>query len=224
VPFLRATPLLCAILTLAPLGSVRGQEVDRTAFEAGARLGVNFPFGQSSAGKSLSTNVGPAFALSVELGVRLLGRYELAVVGLYALGTVNTTTSAGCYTGSNACTAATGELGLEFIYHPLGLAAVDPFVGVGGGYEWLPIWATVSGRNYNLALGGWNWVQVQGGVEFAVGKLVRVGPYLALSVGEYDTVSYTVPTASGPLSGSGAVANPAAHLWLSVGMRAVVLP
>jgi len=224
VPFPRATLLLCAILPLAPPGSARAQEVDRTAFEVGARVGVNFPFGESSAGKSLATNVGPAYAFTLEAGVRLFGRYELAVVGLYALGTVNTTTSQGCYTGSNSCTAATGEVGLEFIYHPLGLAPVDPFVGVGAGYEWLPIWATVSGRDYNLTLRGWNWVQVQGGVEFPVGQLVRVGPFVALSVGEYDSVSYNVPTASGPLAGFGPIDNPGVHLWLSVGFRVVVLP
>jgi hypothetical protein len=219
---LPATVLLCALL--APLGRAHAQEEQRTAFEAGLRVGVAFPFGDSSAGKALSDLVGPSFPFTFELGVRLFGRYELAVVGQYALGSVNTTTSAGCYTGSNACSASSGQLGLEFVYHPLGLEAIDPFVGVGAGYEWLPIRATVQGRNYDLSLGGWNWVQVQAGVEFALGRLIRVGPFTALSVGQYDTVSYTVPTASGPLSGSGPVANPAVHLWLSIGLRAVVLP
>jgi hypothetical protein len=220
---LLALTLLCA--GLAPGGAAYAQKPEeRTAFELGARAGVSFPFGQASAGKNLSDLVGPAFPFTFEAGVRLFGRYELAAVGQYAIGTVNSTSSSGCYTGSNACTSSIGQIGVEFLYHPLGLARIDPFIGVGLGYEWLVVRATVQKKNYDLALGGWNWAVVQGGVEFPVGKLFRVGPYALVSVGQYVASDYTVPTANGPVSGSSPIANPAVHLWLSVGIRMVVLP
>jgi hypothetical protein len=219
----RPRSLLVAVLLLAAAAHAEGTD-ERTAFEVGVRAGFSFPLGDSTQGKALSDEVGPSFPLTFELGARLFGRYELAAVGEYAIGSVNSNTSSGCYTGSNACTASTGQVGGEFLYHPLGLKGVDPFFGVASTYEWLIIRATVQGKDYNLSLGGWNWVVVQTGVEFPLGKLVRVGPYFSASVGQYDTTSYTVPTAEGPLSGSAPVGHPAVHFWLSVGIRLVVLP
>jgi hypothetical protein len=215
--------LFGGVLLLAARADAAGAD-ERTAFEIGARAGFSFPLGDSTQGKPLSDEVGPSFPLTFELGARLFGRYELAAVGEYAIGSVNSTTSSGCYTGNNACTASTGQVGGEFIYHPLGLAAVDPFFGVGSTYEWLIIRATVQGKDYNVSLGGWNWVVVQTGVEFPLGKLVRVGPYFLASVGQYDNSSYSIPPPVGPISGSAPILHPAVHLWLSVGIRLVVLP
>jgi hypothetical protein len=215
--------LLVALLVLAAVAHAEGTD-ERTHFEVGVRAGFSFPLGDSTQGKALSDEVGPSFPLTFELGARLFGHYELALVGEYAIGSVNSNTSSGCYTGTNACTASTGQVGGEFLYHPLGLAGVDPYFGVGSTYEWLIIRATVQGKDYNLSLGGWNWVVVQTGVEFPLGKLFRVGPYFLASVGQYETSSYTVPSTGGPVSGSASVAHPAVHLWLSVGIRLVLLP
>jgi hypothetical protein len=214
--------LTCAVLAPRAVQALPAQE--RTAFEMGARAGVSFPFGSSIHDKPLSNQVGPSFPLTFELGVRLFGRYELAVVGQYALGTISSTNVSGCYTGNNACSSSIGQLGLEFLYHPLGMARIDPFVGIGFGYEWLIARATVQGKDNDLAVSGWNWVVAQTGVEFPIGSIFRIGPYAMVSVGQYQNSSYTVITASGPLSGTSPIAQQAVHLWLSIGIRMVVLP
>lgn len=220
---LKLVVLLGTTLAL-PSASWAQQAEDRTAFEAGARAGVSYPLGNSISGKALSDQVGPSFPLTFELGVRLLGRYELALVGQYALGTISSTNASGCYTGNNACSSSVGQLGLEFLYHPLGLVKVDPFVGVGFGYEWLIARATISGKNNDLAVSGWNWVVLQTGVEFGVSSFFRVGPYALLSIGQYQNSSYTVIIGGVPQSGTSSIANPAVHLWLSVGIRLVLMP
>lgn len=215
--------MLGTALAAAPVAAAEQAE-DRTAFEMGARAGVSYPLGDSISGKALADQVGPSFPLTFELGVRLLGRYELALVGQYALGTISSTNASGCYTGNNACSSSVGQVGLEFLYHPLGLVKVDPFVGVGFGYEWLLARATISGKNNDLAVSGWNWVVLQTGVEFGVSNLFRIGPYALLSVGQYQNSSYTVIVGGVPMSGTSPIANPAVHLWLSVGVRLVLLP
>ena len=197
---------------------------ERTAFEMGARAGVSYPLGSSISGKALADQVGPSFPFTFEIGVRALGRYELALVGQYAVGTVSALNASGCYTGNNACSASVGQVGIEFLYHPLGLARIDPFVGIGLGYEWLIARATIQGKNNDLAVSGWNWFVLQSGVEFPIGQLFRLGPYALLSVGQYQESSYTVTTATGIQSGTSPIAHQAAHLWLSVGIRIVLLP
>ena len=216
--------LLAAVLAASLAQAQERPEPERTAFELGFRAGVSFPFGQLSSGKNLNDWVELSFPLTFEIGARFLGRYELAAVGQYAVGTVVSPSGSGCYSGSNACSASTGQIGVEFLYHPLGMAPVDPFVGYGVNYEWLVIRATVDGNNYNQALGGWNWAVLQAGVDFSIGRVVRLGPYALASFGDYYASNYTVPTPSGPQSGSSSVANPALHIWLSVGIRVVVLP
>jgi hypothetical protein len=218
--------IFLALIVLGPgLASAQARpDEERTTFEVAVRAGVSAPLGQSSSGKRLSDWVGPSFPLTFELGARLFGRYELAAVGQYAVGIADSTSGSGCYTGNNACTASVGQIGVEFLYHPLGMAKVDPFVGVGVGYEWLVVRATVQGTNYNQALGGWNWAVLQGGVDFALGGVLRLGPYLLASAGQYQSSNFTVPTPNGPVSGSSSESNPAAHFWVSVGLRLVVLP
>jgi hypothetical protein len=222
------TRLSCTLLvTVLGTGLVHAQgspERERTAFEAGVGAGIGFPVGQLSSGKNLSDWVGLTFPLTFELGARLFGRYELIAVGQYSIGTVNSTSGSGCYTGNNACSASIGQIGVEFLYHPLGLARVDPYVGVGLGYEWLVIRATVQGKNYDQSFGGGNWAVLQSGVDFSLGSVVHLGPFLLASIGQYQTSNYTVPTAGGPQSGSSAVEHPAIHVWLSVGLRLMIIP
>lgn len=221
-PALRTTlglSLVLALLGPGPAHAQRRADEERTVFLAGVRAGLGYPLGQSSAGKRMSDWVGLSFPLSFELGARLFGRYELAAVGQYAIGIPSSTSGSGCYSGNNACTASIGQIGIEFLYHPLGLSAVDPYVGVGTGFEWLVVRASVQGSNYDQALGGWNWVVLQGGVDFPLGQALRLGPYVLASVGQYQSSNFTVPTPGGPQSGSSSVAHPAVHFWLSLGLR-----
>jgi hypothetical protein len=218
---------LTVLLAVLFPGWARAQaprDEERTTFEAGFRAGVGFPLGNLSSGKKLTDWVTLALPLTFELGARIFGKYEIAAMGQYAIGAVDSTTGSGCYTGNNACSASIGQIGVEFLYHPLGLAAVDPFIGVGVGYEWLVVRATVEGRNYDQALGGFNWAILQGGVDLSLGKGFRVGPYGLVSLGQYQSSNFTVPTPSGPQSGSTSIANPAVHLWLSVGLRLLFAP
>ena len=198
---------------------------ERTAFLMSAAAGVGLPLGEAYAGKPLADWLSVAFPLTFELGTRILGRYELAVTGTYSLGVARSTGASGCYNASNGCSASVGQVGLAFLWHPLGLTAVDPYLGVGVGYEWLEIRATVQGKNFDQSFGGWNVTMLQGGVDFSLGGAFTVGPYVQASLGEYLTSSYTVPTQGGGVqSGSSSVANPAVHFWLAVGVRLVVIP
>ena len=215
--------LVLAVLGPGPAQAQARPDEERTVFVAAVRAGLGFPLGQSSSGKRMSDWVGLSFPLTFELGARLFGRYELAAVGQYAVGLANSSSGSGCYSGNNACTASIGQIGVQFLYHPLGLVAVDPFVGVGTGFEWLVVRAAVQGRNYDQALGGFTWVVLQSGVDFSLARAVRLGPYVLASVGQYQSSNFTVPTPNGPQSGSSSVSNPAAHFWLSAGVRLVLV-
>jgi hypothetical protein len=100
--------------------------------------------------------------------------------------------------------------GLETSVHPLGNAAIDPWIGLGAGIEWLNTTTTNAETTYSLqyrALVG----TVKLGVDFALTPAFRVGPYASFSLGSYFDV------------GGESFQDTATHEWLSFGAGVVVL-
>ena len=119
-----------------------------------------------------------------------------------------------CPTGD--CSANTLRFGGQVHWHPLGNVGRRSWVGIGSGYE--KVGVSSSGGSFDLS--GWEFVNLQLGVDFALGSSVKIGPWVSFSVGQYS---------SGSISGSGTgvtedIANKTLHEWLMIGVRLVILP
>ncbi|HSP19177.1 MAG TPA: hypothetical protein VLQ79_06675, partial [Myxococcaceae bacterium] len=69
-------------------------------------------------------------------------------------------------------------------------------------------------------LSGWEYGNLQVGVDFAVGSLVKLGPWVSFSVTQYSKISASDTT--GSISTD--IPNKTLHEWLMVGVRLVFLP
>jgi hypothetical protein len=101
------------------------------------------------------------------------------------------------------------RVGGEVLIHPLGNAPVDPWFGVGTGFEWLSVSDTPG-----VTFSGFEFFNLQLGIDFALGSVVRLGPYASFSMGQYTSFS------PAPMSSTDSTT----HEWLTFGVRFVILP
>lgn len=121
-------------------------------FEMGARLGYGLPFGaldatppggQDSSERMRRLLVGQV-PLWLDVGVRLQERFFVGGYVQYGIGILPKDVSDACDTlqteveaagGSSTCKGFDTRLGAEFLYHLMPSGDVDPWLGVGIGYE-----------------------------------------------------------------------------------------
>ena len=200
--------------------------------ELGLRSGYSIPFGKISADHT--TNPGDLAGLKVgdvssgavpfwiDLGYRAVPELMIGVYAAYAFGILGSTLDNACASGD--CATHGIRLGLEGQYHFLPFRRLDPWVGVGLGYEWLGFGF---GQSSSVTLSGFEVFNAQAGLDFAGSPRKRaaadtffaLGPFVSLSMAGYSDVS-----CSGPGTQCAGINNTAFHEWLTFGLRGTVLP
>ncbi len=177
-----------------------------SAFEGGVRLGVALPMGNVDGltGDSLGATVGVLVPLWLDFGARIGGHVYVGPYVLFGLGNDGSALS-GC-----GCTVFYGRGGLNALYHLLPSERVDPWFGVGVGYEGLLVDAGSSP-------GVTGWVSdLEAGADLALGASnMKLGPFAAFSLGQFDSPgTYTRPGSATQIPAPGAL-----HEWLTLGVR-----
>jgi hypothetical protein len=191
------------------------EDTHATRFEAAVRVGFSLPLGTTAGGDvSLSDVAGFTIPFGVDVGVRIGG--VVFVGGYFEYGAFGSPSANAC-NQTVSCSSNTVRLGGEVLIHPAGSARIDPWFGVGSGFEWLNLTATVNGLSGSAQYNGWEFINLQVGVDFALGSVVRLGPFVRFSMGEYTTLSASDGTST-------SVADTALHEWLTFGVRLVLLP
>jgi hypothetical protein len=192
-------------------------------FEAAVRAGFGIPLGEAfGTGSATFSNKmsdldSYTIPIWVDVGVRLWNSLFLGVYFSYGFGGSTDATTCGT---DFSCSPSTMRFGGQVHWHPAGSASVDPWIGLGSGYEKLSI--GVSGAaSGTLEFSGWEWATAQLGIDFALGSVVRIGPWVSFSIGQYGTGTVG---GSGGNSQSGPIANKGTHEWLMGGVRLVILP
>jgi hypothetical protein len=214
-------------------------------FELGARLGYGLPFGALDAtppGGSDSSErmrrllVGQV-PLWLDVGVRLQQQFFIGGYVQYGIGILPKSVSDACNTlqsdaaavgGSSTCKGFDTRLGAEFLYHLMPAGEVDPWLGVGIGYEWAgqSFGFDAQGQSYDVSVSahGFEFVNLQAGVDIPATETVGIGPFLMLTLAEYSNVSAScsgsVCTQAGFTSDiSQEIKGKALHEWLIFGAR-----
>jgi len=202
----------------APVAASTEPDPNATHFEASLRVGFGLPLGSAAGNASgggeqkLSDWSSFTVPIQLDIGVRLGGSWFLG--GYFSYGFGGSVDSAIC---NNGCTPSTLRIGGQVHWHPLGNVATDPWIGLGSGYEELK----VSASDGNGSLTGWEFGNLQLGLDFALGSVVKIGPWVSFSIGQYGTVS---AAGTGGGSASVPIPNKTIHEWLMGGVRLVILP
>jgi hypothetical protein len=187
----------------------------KTSFEAGVRAGVAFPVGDLAKDSSLSDTISWSAPLQVDAGARV-GPAFVGGYFSYAFGKLGSNIDC----GSLSCSASDVRVGFEVLWHFAPGAKVDPWAGLGVGYEWLTVSASASGGSASGTVRGFEFANLQAGVDFAAGRVFRIGPFVMATLSQYSSGSASVSRSGG---GTGSaeqdITNKTLHSWLSLGLR-----
>ncbi len=241
----RINPWVAGVLAGAWL-FLSGEDAHAQAqFEMGARLGYGFPFGALDAtppgGNPASERMRRLLIgqvpLWLDVGVRLQKQFFIGGYVQYGIGILPKNVSDECNTlqtevdaagGTSTCKGFDTRLGAEFLYHLMPTGDVDPWLGVGIGYEWAgeSIGFDAQGQSINTTVKahGFEFLNFQAGFDIPATETVGIGPFLMFTLAQYSNVSVgctgSVCTDAGFTSDiSQEIKGKALHEWLLFGVR-----
>jgi hypothetical protein len=171
--------------------------------------------GDIAQGTSLNDIVSSRFPLWFDLGYRIDSHWYLGAFVQYGFMSMP---SGYC----KKCSARDITVGAGATYHLMPHAFIDPWLGIGVGYE--SVSATENTFGDTISFSGFQLCNVQAGVDYYVNHLA-LGPFVSLSVAEYSTSTITVfpDPALGPggqvSTAEGVIKGQAFHEWLTIGFR-----
>jgi hypothetical protein len=227
------------VLVAAILG-VSAPARAETRFEFGARLGVGVPLGKASEdGAEMSEIVSTQFPLWVDLGIRA-ERVMFGAYFQYGLGLLGSDFDDTCEEAEENAEAADRDidvdcqirdirLGLQLQYHFGQPRKPDPWIGIGAGYEWLTFGISGEDEDEDISVDvdarGFEFLNLQGGIDFPLGDAVGLGPFVAFTVARYDTATIDCSGDCGDIEDdSEEIDDKALHHWLMLGVHLSLLP
>lgn len=208
--------------------------LDTPGFEGGLRLGLGLPFGKAGQGadgleRDLSDLTEWRAPFWVDIAYRVS---KVASYGAYVQFGVGKTGD-GC---GGKCDWSDIRLGAQGQWRLNPEGSVDPWIGLGLGYEWLS-YKTLSlvdvgqdeetgGReliaNRTTELIGGPELMLQAGLEFRVEDSLVLGPFLTASLGQYLGDSFKCDATSAltesPCPGGSQIEGSGFHSWVGLGL------
>jgi hypothetical protein len=115
------------------------------------------------------------------------------------------------------------RFGIQGQYHLSPAEKLDPWFGVGFGYELatMSVSGSVMGTSIDSSATykGFEFLNLQGGADFKVSPAIGIGPFLSFSLGQYGSASTSGNAGGQSMSDSGDIDNTAIHEWFTFGVR-----
>jgi hypothetical protein len=183
-------------------------------FILGARMGFGIPIGKVNgyATVDISHSVVGEIPLWLDIGYLVTPDVMLGAYGQFApLVTRNCDTGASCR-GSDVRVGVQAQ----FLLSPG--EKVNPWLGLGFGYEILSLGESMTGGEVTVSAKGVELAHLQAGLDLRATPAIGVGPFVGCSIGQFS--SATTSNALGSTSGD--LANRVMHEWLEFGVRGVL--
>jgi hypothetical protein len=180
------------------------------ALQAGVSMGLALPVGRLDAsGLPLGSAVSPQLTFTFEVSVRAMIELELGLYLLVGVGTSYDPLNGYCLAAGAWCDA--GDLGLGFFprWSFLPRGALNPWIQLSGGLEWLSVW-----NEYRDSFDYFGWqVGAAAGLDLRLGGSASVSFQVGTRWGQFT--SLTVTGMLPPIA-----FQPAMHGWIDLGIRA----
>jgi len=154
-----------------------------------ARLGYAIPMGSSgktSTGKdsAMSDYITGMIPIGLDLGYMVTPNVMLGLYGQYGFVSLKDSACTGM-----SCSGSDLKFGVQGQYHISPTENINPWVGVGVGYEIYSQKGTSGGAEISESLKGMEYLNLQGGADFKLNSAVGIGPFINFSVGQYSSMS-----------------------------------
>jgi hypothetical protein len=208
--FLEANPT--AVTKETPRDPNRGLQL-------GLRTGYGLPFGKLYGDANVRGDVNGIIPIWVDAGYRINPSIYVGAYGSFGFGLMNTGNE--CGMAGVSCSAYDVRVGVNAQLHIRPKTSVDPWVGLGFGYEWLHAKASSSGASISQTLRGFELLGLQIGTDFELDEMFKLGPFIGYSIGQFGYGTKTQKDSLTDASSSLGIANMALHQWLTLGLRGV---
>jgi hypothetical protein len=176
-------------------------------FEAALRVSYGLGLGDIQQGQALSDAFSGFIPAQLDLGWRFNKQWFAGVYAQYGLVFVKN-----CPDGVS-CSANDMRFGIEGQYHVMPDMSLDPWVGLGVGYEIAGTSVSVGDQSQSGSTSGFEFANLSLGGNYKVASNFAVGPVLSFSLGQYSSAS------QGDVSGD--IQNKSMHMLLTFGVRGV---
>ncbi|MBV9947407.1 MAG: hypothetical protein JOZ69_11200 [Myxococcales bacterium] len=199
-----------------------GAAPEGTGIEVGARLGFGIPLGgvDGNNGDDLNKTIGNMVPIWLDAGYRVIPNLYVGAFFMYGFGSLGSQASMLCNQPGAGCSVHDTRFGANAQYHITIPGPLEPWIGAGLGFEWLGGSASVNNASGGFGTSGFEFFNLQAGIDYKAMSNLGIGPFLALTFAQYDNQSQDgqlfVPNGG---SASMGINNKALHEWLIFGVR-----
>jgi hypothetical protein len=115
-----------------------------------------------------------------------------------------------------------GGLLLEYNFRPA--EPINPWVGYGFGYEIGGSSGSNAGTSISNSVRGFEYAHLFGGIDLRLQDFFGIGPFAEGALGKYDFAESQTNAGGLVTHVGGSIDDKAYHVWLLLGVRAVLLP
>jgi hypothetical protein len=221
--------LLCtgalAAAVVVTTGSAARADATPTGIELGLRTGYAIPLGSSVGGpgdNSLSNTFNGVLPIWVDAGYRLNPNLFLGAYFQYGIAFLNTSkagsSGVNCNASGVSCSGSDLMFGVQAHYHFMPDGTIDPWAGLGIGYEIANVSVSQGGQSASVSQSGFQFVNFQAGGDYKATPNLGIGPFVMFSLGQYGSCSFGGAASS---LGNCSIQQTAMHEWLTFGVRGV---
>ena len=214
-----ADPSETPVQESAPPPAPEPRAADRPGVSVGLRLAWGFPIGSVAKDDSLGSNFSGILPIWFDAGYRISPAVYLGGYFQWGVGFISQDV---CVAPFTACSGDDVRFGVNVHLHlrsvvgaPAWTNVVDPWVGIGTGYEIATITLERGVDKSHVSYRGFEFASAQLGGDYLGFGSMRIGGFASFSVGQYSRTTVSVPT--GPTSDP--ISDPAIHAWLMLGLR-----
>ena len=199
-----------------PTGSSTAAE-GMHGLELGVRAGYGVPFGTSSENEKMSDAIKGMIAFWADVGYRINSNWYLGGFFQFGLGLLPSNAQ-GCNVQGVSCSENDLRFGVNVHYHFLPDNSLDPWAGIGAGYEILNFSASAQGTSASASTSGFEFANVQLGLDYKFSSAIGVGPFVTFTISQFSNASASLNGQDVP---GVSITNKAIHEWLIFGVRGV---
>lgn len=229
VPALVASAEQVTFVDAAPPPEPLAYDDLKGAVELGLRTGYALPVGPALGTPNASSSSAATTALNADLSDTVSGRVPIWLNAGYRL---NKNIYFGLF-GSLGfgvlptnvcknvdCSADDLHFGVDGQWHFRPQTQLDPWVGIGVGYEMLFLHQQSAGGSLDVKLRGFQFVNLQAGADYKVSRKLGIGPFAMGSLGQYSDIDSNLKLSGGsPQVTSSSAFTKTFHGWVSFGIR-----
>ena len=184
-------------------------------FVLGLRLGFGLPLGDAAKDGPMSDYASGQIPIWVDAGYMVTRNIMVGLYCQFGIGLVSSKFKDNLPAGVST-SAYDLRFGAQAQYHVMPGQSMNPWFGLGFGYELGGVSASRGGVEESISGSGFEYVNLQGGLDFRVTSYLGIGPFVSFSLGEFG--SYKI-SQTGSADQSGDISDTAMHEWLLLGVR-----